>query len=376
MGITIGVMAATVVAASLPLGIVADRYGRRKMLIVGNIAGSLSLIGFALTTNLTLILFAAVIEGIGEAAFAVSVSALLTDKAGDQRRTIAFSLAAFLGWISGAVGGFAISSALVLESLGFTVAQSHIALYLIVGLLGLSITPLVTKIEETPRFASQIQSPRRALLPRKSGSIIIRFSAYSVLIAFGAGLFVPLMTNWFSHRYGVPDTISGPVLGVSGLLTAVAVFASPRLAKKFGLVRAIVMSQGLATVFMAFVPNAPNFETSASIYAVRVFLMNLSNPLAQSLLMGLVSPDERGMASGVTASLWRLPNALSSTLGAYWIGIGLLAIPFYVATVLYVSAITAFWFLFKRTKLPEEATEAAELVSPPVEQEPRKIVAK
>ena len=374
MGITLGVMAATLVATSLPLGVAADRYGRRKMLIIGNIASSLSLIGFALTSNLGLILFAAVIEGVGEAAFAVSVSALLTDKAGDQKRTIVFSLAAFLGWISGAVGAFTISSALVLERIGLTEAQSHITLYLIVGLLGLSITPLVTRIEDTPRFSTQIQHVKRTLLPRKSAKIIRRFSAYSVLIAFGAGLFVPLMASWFSHRYGVPDTLSGPVLAASGLLTAAAVFASPRLAQKIGLVRAIVVSQGLATAFMAFVPNAPTFETSASIYAVRVFLMNLSNPLAQSLLMGLVSPDERGMASGVTASLWRLPNALSATLGAYWIGIGLLSLPFYVATVLYISAITAFWFLFRRTTLPEEAKHVAEPVGP-LEPEPPAIIA-
>ena len=374
MGITLGVMAITLVAISVPLGIVADRYGRRKMLILGNIAASLSLIGFALTTNLALILFAGVVEGVGEAAFAVSASALLTDKAGDQKRTVAFSLAAFLGWISGAVGGFAISSALALETFGLSVAQSHIILYLIVGFLGLSITPLIMRIEETRRFSTQTQRLGRVTLPRKSAPIIIRFSVYSVLIAFGAGLFVPLMTNWFSHRYGVPDTISGPVLGVSGLLTAVAVFASPRLARKIGLVRAIVVSQGLATVFMAFVPNAPNFETSASIYAVRVFLMNLSNPLSQSLLMGLVSPEERGMASGVTASLWRLPNALSSTLGAYWIGIGLLSLPFYVATVLYVTGIAAFWFLFKRTKLPEEAKQAERPLSP-LEQELPEIIA-
>ncbi len=376
MGITIGVMAATLVASSIPLGIVADRYGRRKMLILGNIAASLSLIGFALTTDLALILFVAIIEGIGEAAFAVSGSALLADKAGDARRTVAFSLAAFLGWISGALGGFAISSVLALQTLGLSVSAAHIVLYMIVGLLGLSITPLILRIEETPRFADPMRRVARGILPRKSARVLIRFSIYSILIAFGAGLFVPLMANWFSHKYGVTDAISGPVLGVSSLLTAVAVFLSPRLAKKFGLVRAIVLTQSLSTIFMAFVPSAPDFGTAASIYTVRVFLMNLSNPLSQSMIMGLVSPDERGMASGVSASLWRLPNALSSTLGAYWIGIGLLSLPFYVATVLYVSAIAIFWFLFKNARLPEEGRDLTRQLSPSIQEEPTIVAGK
>lgn len=369
LGATILVMAITVVVASIPLGIVADRYGRRNMLILGNVAASLSLIGFAITTNIVLILLSAFIEGLGEAAFAVSFSALLTDKAGDRKRTVAFSLAAFLGWISGAAGGFAISSALAFETFGLSVAQAHVALYLIVGLLGLSITPLVTRVRETKLYG-QAESVRKARFPRKSGPVLAKFLSYSILIALGAGLFVPLMTLWFFHRYGVPDTTSGPVLAVSGALTAVAVFLSPRLAKKFGLVRAIVMSQGLATIFMAFVPNAPTFETSAGIYTVRVFLMNLSNPLGQSLIMGLVSPDERGMASGVTASLWRLPNALSSFVGAAWIGMGLLSLPFYVATALYVSGITTFWFLFKKTRLPEEVKEIEDPSSRTIEESP------
>jgi len=194
--------------------------------------------------------------------------------------------------------------------------------------------------------------------------VLMRFTFCSVLIAAGAGLFVPLMTNWFSNAYGVADSISGPVLAVSGVLTAVAVFLSPKLATKFGLVRAIVMSQGLSTIFMVMVPTAPNFASAASIYTVRVFLMNLSNPLNQSLIMGLVAAEERGMASGLSASFWRLPNAISSSIGAYWIGLGLLGLPFYVATVLYVTAIASFWFLFKNTRLPEEMKALSPIASP------------
>jgi MFS family permease len=376
MGVTIWVMAISLVSASFPLGILADKFGRRRMLILGNIAASLSIIGFALTTNLALILLVAVIEGTGEAAFAVSGSALLADKAGDQKRTLAFSLIAFLGWVAGAIGGFAISSVVPLQTLGLSVAQSHIILYLIVGLLGLSVTPLILKISETPRYSDPGVGVKRGFLPRKSGRVLMRFSIYSVMIAVGAGLFVPLMANWFFHAYGVTDAISGPVLGFSSILTAVAVFLSPRLARKFGLIRAIVLSQGLSTFFMLMVPVSPSFGIAASVYTVRVFLMNLSNPLSQSLIMGLVSPDERGMASGVSASLWRLPNALSSIVGAIWIGAGMLALPFYVATVLYVSAITAFWFLFKNTRLPEEERDITQPIAVLVDEEPTVIAAK
>ncbi len=351
MGTTIMVMGITLVAASIPLGIVADKYGRRKMLILGNICASLSLVGFALTTNLALVMVVAVLEGIGEAAFAVSGSALLADKAGDEKRTAAYSLSGFLSWIAGALGAFAISSVLLLQTFGLSSEQAHVALYVAIGLLNLSVTPVVFLIHETPRTRGE---RGRGLLPRRSGKVLVKFGVYSVLLAVGAGLFVPLMAKWFYYAYGATDAISGPVLGVSSLLTSVAVLMAPRLAAKFGLVRAIVLSQGLSTFFMVVVPSSPGFGVASFVYTVRVFLMNLSTPLTQSLVMGLVAPDERGAASGINASLWRLPNSLSTAVGAGMMGAGMLALPFYIATVLYVAAISAFWFLFRRAKLPEE----------------------
>jgi len=75
------------------------------------------------------------------------------------------------------------------------------------------------------------------------------------------------------------------------------------------------------------------------------------------------------MASGINAALWRLPNGASLTVGAYLIGIGMLALPFYIATVLYVSAITMFWFLFKNARLVEEAREEHRVIEPAIEEE-------
>ena len=223
---------------------------------------------------------------------------------------------------------------------------------MVVGLLNLSITPLIFKVQESATLTG-----RKGILPRKSGSVLKKFIAYSVLIALGAGLFVPIMGFWFSKAYGVSDGVSGPILGVTYLLTAFAVFMSPRLAGRLGLVKATVVTQGSSMIFMAVIPSSPTFSIASSLYLVRVFLMNLSNPLTQSLIMGLVSPDERGMASGITASFWRLPNSFSQIVGYALIGEGLLALPFYIATILYGFGISLFWFVFKDAKLPEEASK-------------------
>ena len=354
-GIPISVMGVTLVVESIPFGIIADRYGRRKMLVLGNLCASLSLIGFAMTNNFSLVLLVAVMEGTGETAFAVSVSALLAEKAGNEKRTVAFSLLAFIGWVAGALGNFIVSLVPTIQTFGLDFKQAHVDLYVIISLLSLAITPLLFWVKE-----STILKGKKDVLPRKSARVLAKFSGYSLLIAIGAGLFVPLMAYWFSLAYGVSDVVSLPFLGITYLLTAFVVFMSPRLAKRMGLVKATVVTQAASTVFMVIIPSSPTFEIAATIYIIRVFLMNLSNPLTQSLIMGLVSPDERGMASGITAALWRLPNALSASLGAWMMAAGYLALPFYIATVLYVIGIAMFWFLFKDAKLPEELPPAGQ----------------
>ena len=85
--------------------------------------------------------------------------------------------------------------------------------------------------------------------------------------------------------------------------------------------------------------------------------MMMSNPAEQSLLMGLVSEDERATAAAISAALWRFPNSISTGLGAYIMGLGgflYLSLPFWICTGLYLTSISYFWITFKETRLPEE----------------------
>jgi MFS family permease len=200
--------------------------------------------------------------------------------------------------------------------------------------------------------------PGKRILPAKSGRILKKYSVYAVCIGLGSGFFTSLMTQWFKGRYGVPNYTSGNVLVFSYFVTAGVILLAPRLARRVGTAKAIVATQAPATLVMLGVPASPVFAISGTIYVVRVFLMNLGNPLGQSLLMGLVSPDERGAASGLVAVANRLPNALTALPGLVLIGAGQYYYPFYFAAVLYTIAIIWFWLAFSKEELPEESRAA------------------
>jgi MFS family permease len=353
MGIIITLMGVSTFTSSIILGIAADKYGRKKLYITGNIIASSIIALFALTTNTAILLTVALLEGIAEGAFSASSSALMAEKAGNQRRTSVFSLSAFMNNIAFGIGSFIILTVAFFETLGLTAVESHQILYVTLAILSLSSTLIMLKVTESKTLKTR-QTSLKELLPQKSKNTIIKYVLCSAIIAFGAGMIVPLMTRWLNKQYGVSDAISGPILGAANIIIGVATLAAPPLAKKIGLVKAIVVTQGFSTLFMFLTPLQPGYLSASFVYTIRAFLMNMASPLQQSMIMGLVAEDERGAASGVSAAFWRLPNALSTSIGAFLIGVGSLAAPFFFAGLFYIVSIGLFWLYFRNIKLPEE----------------------
>ncbi len=356
MGVIVTVMGVSTFVASIPLGAAADKYGRKRLHIIGNVLASAIIAVFALTTNVAVLLVAAVVEGIAEAAFAASANALLAEKAGEHRRTSAYSLFGFVQSVAFGIGSLMIPVVMVFEGFGFTNVEGHVLLYVLLAVLSLSSTLVMLRISE-PRRVKRHGVSWRKLLPHQSRDPLVRYVLSSGLIAFGAGMVVPLMTAWFGLQYGISDGVSGPVLGVSSLVTGFATLAGPALAKKIGLVSAITLTQGFSSMFMFLIPLSPGYGAAGFTYTVRSFLMNMATPLEQSMIMGICIEDERGAASGVSSALWSLPNALSSLVGAFLMGVGLLAAPFFLSAGFYIVSITLFWYFFRETKLPEDVTE-------------------
>jgi MFS family permease len=353
MGIVITSMGVSTFVASIFLGIAADFYGRKRLLVGGNVLASIILMFFALTTNPLLLLAAAIFEGISEAAILASSSALLAEKVNDEKRTSVFSLYGFAQSIAFGLGSLAVSAVVVFELFGFTNRESHILLYILIAISSLISTLIMVKVKESKKL-KKTRTNILDLLPRKSKNVLLKYVLTGAIIAFGAGMVVPLMTLWFNLRYGISDTISAPILAVSSILIALASLAAPLLARRFGLIKAIVITQITSTIFMFATPFPPSYALAGVVYSIRALLMNMASPLSQSMIMGLVPEDERGTASGISGALWRLPNALSTWIGAWLMGIGLLFEPFFMAGLFYIVSIMLFWYFFRRVKMPEE----------------------
>jgi predicted MFS family arabinose efflux permease len=98
---------------------------------------------------------------------------------------------------------------------------------------------------------------------------------------------------------------------------------------------------------LAFVPDV---RLAGGLYIIRAALMNMAGPLGDSYLMGIMSQDERGLASSINTVVWRIPNSITTVIGGLILATGRFDIPFYLATAFYVISITLFYTQFKNIR--------------------------
>ncbi len=347
VGLLIGLEGAMVLL-SIPLGIFSDRKGRKKLLLIGSALVPPPIIMIALfTLNIALLVVAAIILGIAESAALSTWNAIIADQTNLENRDVAFSLSFILG-NGGVAFGFLLPTFIpAIQSLtGLDSITVHRDLLVLVGLVS-AITPVW--LLQILKGYKETLNPAK-LIRGKNFPILLKFSGINSLIGLGAGFIIPLIPTWLFLKFGTPDTFSGPLLSLSNLTIALAAIGSPRLSSKFGLLKAIVATQGFSTVFMLSLAFVPDVRLAGGLYIIRAALMNMAGPLGDSYLMGIMSQDERGLASAINTVVWRIPNSITTVIGGLILATGRFDIPFYLATIFYAISITLFYTQFKNIR--------------------------
>jgi predicted MFS family arabinose efflux permease len=74
----------------------------------------------------------------------------------------------------------------------------------------------------------------------------------------------------------------------------------------------------------------------------------MSAPIGDSFLMGIITPEQRGLASAVNSIIWRLPNSVTTVFGGILMAAGSYDIPIFLATAFYLASISGFYTVFRR----------------------------
>ncbi|MDG6904695.1 MAG: MFS transporter [Nitrososphaerota archaeon] len=345
VGTIIGAEGITMVIVGIPLGVLSDRIGRKWILNLSSAGLAPVIFIFALTREPTLLILAGIIVGVAEGGFLSTLNATIADQTPVSRRDTAFAFSFVLTAVFSGIGfSLPFTFSYLASFLGITLAQVHEDVLVIFAFVVIA-TPF--------SLFAILRNYEEKIVQEKGGSLgasmrnLVKFSGANSLIGLGAGFIIPLIATWLYLKFGVPDKYSGPLLAVSNITIGLSALLSPRMSRRFGIVNAIVINQGLSTVFMISLAFVGSPALAASLYIVRAALMNMSSPLADSFLMGLVPRERRGLASAINSVVWRLPNSVTTIAGGIILASGNYALPFELATAFYVVAISMFYIFFR-----------------------------
>jgi MFS family permease len=330
------------IGVSLFLTTTADRFGRRRTLIIGAILMLLAGVAFALTNNFILLLIAATIGVISPSGNEVGPF-LSVEQAGlsqvipDQRRTHIFGWYTLAGSLATAFGALASGQATqALQNAGVPTLDSLRVIvwgYAAAGaILAVMFLGLSRRVEVAPAAASKTAGARAFLGLHKSKGVVAKLSALFSIDAFAGGFVLQsLLAAWFLERYNVHFDTLGWIFFGANILAALSALAAAKVAAKIGLINTMVFTHLPSNVLLILVPLMPNMYLAIAMFLLRFSISQMDVPARQSYVMAVVEPDERSAAGGVTAVARSVGASVSPSLATLLLATPLLmAAPFFI----------------------------------------------
>ncbi len=350
------------VAISLWLTAHADRWGRRKTLVVGAALMALGGAGMAFSENFIVLVVAATIGVIsptgGEVGPFQSVEqACLAQEVAHESRTKLFAWYNLVGYLASALGALAVGWFLGTTNSAGLVAYRQVflayaAVGVVLGVLALRLTPWV----EAPPSGGVMPAGPTLLGLRESRGLVVRLSALFALDSFGGGFVLQsFLAWWLLQKFGADEAVLGAVFFGTNLLSGVSGLAAVPLAKRIGLINTMVWTHLPSNVLLMLVPLMPTLPLAIAMLLARHLLSQMDVPTRASYLSAVVPAAERAAANGMTATAKQLGAALGPLLAGRLFGAAAATgLPFFICGTLKSIYDLLLWRAFRQTKPPEE----------------------
>jgi MFS family permease len=344
---------------------IADRSGRRRMLIVGSGLMVFAGFAFAATTDLTLLTLAAIIGTISPSGnevgpFLAIEQATLPQTTTDKLRTQVFAWYGLIGSLAtafGALCGGVLSGAL--QAANVTPVNSYRVVVVGYGILGIALGVLFTRLSDKVEIkqVSLNGAPKGLIGLHRSRGIVLKLSLLFMIDAFAGGMVVnSFVADWFHVKYGVDPAALGVIFFGTNVLAGFSALAAARVAARIGLLNTMVWTHVPSNLLLILVPLMPNLPLAILCLLGRYSISQMDVPTRQSYTVAVVDPDERSAAAGVTQQARTIASAISPSFTGMLFNGGLLSVPFFVAGGLKLVYDISLLRAFQTVKPPEEQT--------------------
>jgi MFS family permease len=371
--VTVGLVLSTASASAAVMtalwGYLSDRYGRKTILMLLAALTIVSNTIYIVFPEPMFIFLAVIIANVGAGGsggggagggpFNPVEQAFLAEKCTPENRNRIFSTNYFVGSVMSSLGALVSGLPQYLQqSWDWDSVTSFKPLFALTIIFSIGLICAYASIREhhIPR------ARERKLISRQSGGFITKMSLLGIIDNLGSGMIGPLLSYWLFLNFAMELKSLGLMFSFSYLFAALSFLAAPLIARRFGIVRTMAFSHGVASAIYLLLPFAPTFMVASALLVARSFLAYMDNPLRSSFIMGVVRPEDRGSAAGITSLTRHVPVAVSPTLSAYLMQAFSLNVPLVVGGLLQVFHDCVFYYLFRAVKPPEEQKSELRIV--------------
>jgi MFS family permease len=311
--------------SAIPTGILADRIGRKPVLIVSAILTPLFLAGIGLGTAPLWLLACAFLQGAVSTAYWVTNLPLLTESTAEQQRVGVFALNSFLLLGVGALGnllGGAIPE-FVAGILGVSPASTVPLRY---GVLAAAMStfifglPLWFLREPKRQRETSSRSNTSTALKLKEKLPVPLFAKLLIpdlLFTMGEGAVVALIQLYFILRFYLLPGPLGIIFTISGLAGGIFSLTAPLFVKRWGKLRIITTVMYLSAPLMMLIGFAPTLWLAVAGEYIRSFMRTLIEPVYAAFAMEQVSDRYRATLSGFYSVTWSIGFSIGPTAAGW-----------------------------------------------------------
>ncbi len=352
---------------SLTLTTRADRFGRRRTLIIGSFLMAGAGVAFASTTRLFLLTVAGIIGVISPSGnevgrFLSIEQAALSQVVPDKSRTSVFAWYTLAGSVATAFGsllGGLLPHLFRIAGYGSTSAYRSVVLFY--AALGIVLGCLFSRLSSAAEVDSRredagVTSAKELLGIGHSKKLVLHLSTLFGLDAFAGGFIVQsFAAYWFHLRFGVDPATLGAIFFGANLFAGISALVAARLARRFGLVNTMVFTHLPSNVLLILVPLMPTLALASFVLLLRFSISQMDVPTRQSYTMAVVRPEERSAAAGITGTA----RTIGASIAPLFVGLmfaqpSLINLPFFIAGGLKIGYDVLLYRGFVTHRPPEE----------------------
>ncbi|MDH4214720.1 MAG: MFS transporter [Candidatus Thorarchaeota archaeon] len=331
-------------------GMVADRYSRKRILLVANVIILIAIAIQYTTLEPSFLLLSQVLYGLGFGFTNVCWQPYTAHVTTAEERVHVFSVryafflvASLLGSLA---GGFLPTIWRNLSIAVDLLSAYRLSLWVAIIPAGLAALAVVPMSLDRPSETHKISI--RSSNVRNRGFIGKYALAWSVS-GFGAGLFIQFVNVFFNRVFQADEVTIGIIFAVSTLVMAAGNFVSPAIVDRYGKLASIILFQTLSFPFLFVLSWSPTIYIAAIGFVSRALFMNIAWPVMDVFYMEGLEKEERSTAMGVINAGDSLSRAFGLNIGGVLMAAGFLREPFAIAGVLYLISVVLFYVFFGRS---------------------------